>query len=119
MGEDKIKKINKNYYRIHSRPFCSVFLDEKLMKKANKILYKYKQEIDSLLKNNPEHLIEQEWSLVYPNGKQESFYGTNLTPVEDGSIPGFKTIKVNNLYFIGKKNIYSKEVEKAVEKLLT
>lgn len=116
---EKIKKVNKNYYKIIMRPFCSVFLDEYLMKKANKILYKYKNEIDSLLKNNPGALISESWSLAYPNGIQKTFHGTDLKPVEDARMPNFTTEKINNLYYIGDRNIYSKDVKKEIEKLMS
>lgn len=116
--EDKIKKINKNYYRIKSQPFVSVFLDEFLMKKANKILFKYKNEIDTLLQNNPEHLIKEEWSLVYPNGEQKSFYGTDLKAVENASEPNFRTQKVDNLFFIGDVSVHDEEIIKKVEKII-
>jgi len=113
-----IKKVNKNYYHIVARPTCSVFLDEYLMKKANRILYKYKNEMESLLQNNPEHLIEEHWSLAYPNKKQESFYGTTLKPASQNLVPSFTTNKVKNLYYIGELNIYGKKVKKAVKELM-
>ena len=114
----EIKKINKNYYRILAQPVCSVFLDEELMKKANGIIYRYQQEIDALLKNNPEHLIEEKWSLAYPNGKQETFYGTSLEPVLDASEPRMMTQKIRNLYFIGDKCVHDEEVIEEVKKLM-
>jgi len=114
----KIEKENKHYYRINAQPTCSVFLDEHLMKKANKILYKYKQEIDELLKNNPNHLIEEKWSLAYPNGEQVSFYGTDRKPVHNATEPNFATKQVENLFFIGDSDIYSKDTEEKIQKLL-
>ena len=114
----KCKKVNKNYYSIETQPICSVYLDEHLMRKANKILYKYKNEMDTLLENNRGHLIEQHWSLAYPNKKQTVFRGTNLKLPERMGTPGFSTRKVENLFFIGEENIYSKKVEKEITKLL-
>lgn len=114
----EINKVNKNYYRISAQPLCSVFLDEELMKKANKILYRYQQEIDALLKNNPERLIREEWALTYPKGEQKSFYGTDLKPVGEAREPKMITQKVENLYFIGDRNIYGEEAKKAVENLM-
>jgi len=114
----KIKRVNKNYYKIFTVPICGVFVDEYLMKKLNKILYKCKNEIDGLLQNNIKHTIKEEWALAYPKGKQESFYGTNLEPPEKASGPIFRTVKIKNLYFIGNKNIYSDEVKREVEKLM-
>jgi hypothetical protein len=116
--ENEITKINKNYYRISIQPICSVFLDEDLMKKTNKILYRYQQEIDALLKNNPEHLIKEEWSLAYPNGEQKSFYGTDLRPVVNATEPKMITQKVENLYYIGNKNVYSDEVAEVIKNLM-
>jgi len=81
----EIKKINENYYKISIEPFCSVFLDEYLMWKANRILSKYKQEIWALLEKNKEHIIKEEWALAYPNGEQVTFYGTNLLPLRKKS----------------------------------
>jgi len=106
----EIKKINENYYKISIEPFCSVFLDEYLMWKANRILSKYKQEIWALLEKNKEHIIKEEWALAYPNGEQVTFYGTNLLPPI--------TKKVENLFYVGDKNIYSEEVKNTIEKIL-
>lgn len=114
----KIKRINKNYYNIVAEPICSCFLDEDLMLKAINILHKYKKEIDILLQNNPTHLIKQEWSLCYPYKIQTSFYGTNSKPLHNATEPKFKVEKVKNLFYIGDKNIYSKEVKNEIEKII-
>lgn len=116
--EEQIKKVNKNYYKIYVEPTTSVFLDEELMKKAAKILYRYKQEIDELLKNNSRHLIKEDWALAYPNGEQKSFYGTDLQPVENAREPLFDVRKVENLYFIGDRSIYEDEVKNEIGKLM-
>lgn len=114
-----MKKINKNYYKIEARPVCSVFLDEYLMKKVNKVLYKYTQEIEALLENNNEHLIPEQWSLVYPNKKQVSFYGVNCGNDDIIiTIPKFDTRKIENLFDLDGKSIYSDEVKKEITKLL-
>jgi len=114
----EIKKINENYYKISIEPFCSVFLDEYLMWKANRILSKYKQEIWALLEKNKEHIIKEEWALAYPNGEQVTFYGTNLLPPKQIFVQGFITKKVENLFYVGDKNIYSEEVKNTIEKIL-
>lgn len=114
----EIKKINKNYYKIYFAPTCSVFVDEELSKKVMKLLYKYKNELDTILSNNKEHTIKEEWSLAYPNGKQESFYGTNLDKPSEIYTPKIEMQKVENLFFIGEENIYSDEVKNKISELL-
>ena len=114
----QITKVNKNYYSIYAEPTCSVFLDEYLMKKANKILYRYRNEMDALLKNNAKHLIKEHWSLAYPEGEQTHFHGTNLKSPERIGIPEFMTRKVENLFFIGEEDIFDKKIEKRITKLL-
>lgn len=109
------QKVNKNYFSINVIPHCSVFLDEYLMKKANKILFKYQKEMETLLENNIDHLIEQNWSLAYPKGKQETFYGTDLKGFESPYTSKFYTQKVESLFFIGNESIYSEKVIKSVE----
>jgi len=79
----KIKRELKNFYQISIEPICSVFLDEYLMRKAMKILVKYRQELNALLINNTEHLIEHQWALCYPKGKQTTFYMYRKLPEED------------------------------------
>lgn len=114
-----MKKINKNYYKIYIEHFCSVFLDEFLMKKANSILYKYRNEMESLLENNKDHLIEENWSLAYPNNKQTTFYGINpKKQVTDIQLPKFYTKKVENLFDIEDKDIHSDEVIEGIKKIL-
>jgi hypothetical protein len=114
----EIKKINKNFYQILVEPICTVLLDEYLMKKALKILYKYQNEMDALLQNNPEHLIKEEWSLVYPNGEQTAFYGTDLKKPKKIRTPNFKVRKIENLFYIGERDIYSDEVREEITKLM-
>jgi len=116
--ENQIKKVNKNYYEIYAEPICSVYLDEHLMKKANKILYKYQNEMGALLENNPEHMIAQNWSLAYPKGEQTVFLGTNLKQPERWRQPEFITKKVENLFFIGEESIYNEKLTKKISKLL-
>lgn len=116
--ETEIKRVYKNYYKIYQEPICSVFMDEYLMKKANKILCKYRDEIISLFKNNEEHLISEKWALAYPNGEQEPFHGTDLKKPKNYRIPIFITEKVDDLFYIGDRNIYSDEVKNAVTKIL-
>jgi hypothetical protein len=113
-----IQKIVKNYYEIFANPTCGVFLDEYLMKKANKILYKYELEIKGLLENNSKHLIKHEWSLAYPNKKQTSFH--SFKPIDKYSLlsQGFTTKKVENIFDIGDERIYDKKIEKEITKLL-
>jgi len=114
---DKIERINKNYYKISINPVCSCLIDEHLMKKAIKILGKYKKEMDTLLQNNPEHTINEEWSLCYPYKIQTSFYATDLKPCERRT-PKFRVNKVENIFFIGNKNIYSDEVRKKIQDII-
>lgn len=116
--KNEITKINKNYYKIFAQPTCSIFLTEKLMNKVLPLLYKYKNELDALLQNNKDETIEEHWSLAYPNGKQESFYGTNNKPAERINTPKFDCIKVSQLYDIGENDIYSDDTKKEVEKLM-
>ena len=116
--ENQIKKVNKNYYEIYSEPICSVFIDEYLMKKANKILYKYQNEMGALLENNTEHLIDNNWALAYPRGEQTVFQGTDLKPPERWRQPEFITKKVENLFFIGEESIYNEKLTKKISKLL-
>lgn len=113
-----IKKVTKYYYEIVQKPFRTVFLDEYLMKKANKLLYKYSLEVKELLENNKEHLIENDWSLCYPKGKQTPFHSNK--PVSENSLMfvPFETRKVENIFDIGDDSIYSKAVVKEIEKLL-
>lgn len=114
----KVKKISKRYYQISSRPICTVFLDEKLMRKANKILYKYNQELQELLTNNTEHLIKHEWSLAYPNKEQTTFYSAEPIDEYQPLVKPFTTKVVDNLFNISGRSVYSDDVKKEVEEYL-
>lgn len=95
---EKIARNLRNYYMIVTLPHCTVFLDESLMKKANKILCKYQNEMTALLENNKEHLIEQEWSLCYPDGKQTAFYSSNKVDEGRRLLAKFETLKVKDIF---------------------
>lgn len=119
-----IKKINKPYFIISTAPICSVLFDEFLMKKVMKILYKYKNEIAECLYSNKEHLIQSEWALVYPNGKQVSFRSFKKVNDNDierliGYVNQFVIHKEENIFDIGDKSIFDDEVKSLVEKELS
>ena len=113
----EIKKCYKNYYSIYSNPTCTLLVDELLMRKINKVLSKYQDEINSLLVNNAEHCVNQEWSLVHPHGQQVAFHSISKKP-DNLAVAKFVTKKVENLFEIGDLSIYSEEVEEVVTKIL-
>lgn len=113
----EIKKCYKNYYNIYSNPICTLLVDEFLMRKINKVLSKYQDEINSLLVNNAEHCVNQEWGLAHPNGKQITFRSMSKKP-DNLAVAKFTTRKEKNLFDIGNLSIYSEEVKEAVTKIL-
>ena len=113
-----MKKVNENYYRIYTDPICTAFLDEYLMKKANKILYKYINEIESLLVNNKDHLIKHTWSLCYPKGKQTTFHSYEQIDKYTVLVPRFRTEKAENLYDLDGKCVHNEDVANTIAKLM-
>ena len=63
------KRINERLYHVHNI-YCGVLVNEKVMKKLNKIIYKNQEEIKKVLTDNIETLYSYDWGLAYPNGKQ-------------------------------------------------
>lgn len=114
----EIKEVAKNFYSINTKPFCSVFIDDYLMKKVNKILYKYSLEIEKILTNNTDHLIKHEWSCFNIKDKQYIFYSSNKIDKYTSYQPGFYTEKIKNIFDIGNEDIYDKKVENEVKKLI-
>ena len=89
--------------------------------KVSKILYKYKNEIEQLLIVNKEHLIDMEWGLVYPKGKQTSFYVFKKIKEESieskcSLVAKFEVNGVDNLFDIGNESLYDHNVRDAVGK---
>ncbi len=114
-----VERVHKNFYKIHEKCLCSVFVDEHLMRKVNKILLKYQNELNALLENNREHLINEQWSLAHPHQKQTSFHGTDLKPVTKKKLShGFSTTKVVDLFNIGSASIHDKDVLMEVQKIM-
>jgi len=115
----KITRVLKNYYKIHQDPLVGIFVDEYLMRKINKVLHKYRQEILAILENNRQHILNGNWGLCYPKRKQTVFH--NYEPIKENEkirLPKLITQKVENIYNIQGRSIYDKEVEKEVKKLI-
>jgi len=115
----EIKRNPKHYYAISCEHICTVLLDEYIMKKANKLLLKYRNEMNGLLSNNTEHLIEQNWALAYPNKEQTSFYSSN--PIKEYQVytQPFTTRKVDNIFEgIGEYKIHDRDVIDVVKKIM-
>lgn len=113
-----MKKLNKYYYQIVAKPICTVFLDDHLMRKANKILYRYRQEMEELLANNTENLIRHEWGLAYPNGEQATFYSSNPVDEYTTLVEPFETRLIKNIYDLEGKSVYDEEVKQEVAHLM-
>lgn len=54
---------NKKYYRFSTSCYCGVVVDEKTMRKIEKVLYKAEHEIKNIL-HTSEDVRAYEWSLV-------------------------------------------------------
>jgi len=65
-----MKSIEK-FYDMPMGTYCGVLLREKTAKKLAKLLYKQSQEIKELLASNLDQIEISEWTLVYPDVKQE------------------------------------------------
>jgi hypothetical protein len=61
----------KQYFNFPFAMYSGVVMDEATMKKVAKLLYKQNQELKELLMNNIDSLELANWTLAYPNGKQE------------------------------------------------
>lgn len=124
VGMSKIKRINKPYFNINGTPFCSVLVDEFLMKKASKILCKYKNEIEALLLSNKEHLSEMSWGLAYPCRQQTSFYSFKKPSEADitrlcSYVAEFKIRKIDNLFDLKGDSEHDENVTKEVASIIT
>jgi hypothetical protein len=113
----EIKRCYQHYYDIYAKPLCGVLVDEFLMRKINKVLSKYQNDINSILVNNRDHCIAESWALAYPNGKQTGFYSVNEKP-QDLAVAKFITKKKENLFDIGDLSIFNEKVKEAVTKIL-
>lgn len=116
--EMKVTKVKKSYYSLNQNHFCTVLVDQYLMKKACKIMSKYETEMRDLLSSNPEHCIKQDWSLAYPNGEQTTFHSAAAPDEYTKFVPGFKPTKIKNVFDIGDKSVHDKQTIKEVGKLL-
>ena len=65
-------KSTKQYFNFSFGVYSGVFMDEPTMKKVAKLLYKQNQELKELLMKNADSLSLANWTLAYPNGKQEA-----------------------------------------------
>lgn len=118
-----MKKINKNYFRVGSKSLCSVLVTEKLMKKVSKLTYEYKIKLEALLLQNIDDCVKEEWALAYPNGEQESFYAITPHSEQDiinaiGNTHKVMIERVENIFDIGDKDIYSDEVKEGISDLM-
>lgn len=114
----KVTKVNKSYYKVSTHPYCTVLVDQWLMKKAVRILTKYETEMRDLLSSYPEHCIKEEWGLAYPKKEQTIFYA--VAPVDEHTkyVTGFAPRKIDNIFNLNGASVYDRKIRKEVEKLL-
>lgn len=68
------QRSNEKWFRIDAEAFCGVALKENVAKRLMKILYRQSEEVKDFLTQNKEELESYDWTLAYPNGKQETVY---------------------------------------------
>lgn len=68
------QRSNEKWFKIDAGGVCGVVLKEGAAKRLMKILYRQSEEIKDFLMQNKEDLEVYNWTLAYPNGKQEVVY---------------------------------------------
>jgi len=66
-----MKSIEK-FFDMPMGVYCGVYLREKVAKRVAKLLFKQTQELKELLASDLDQIEISEWTLAYPNGKQET-----------------------------------------------
>jgi hypothetical protein len=112
------KKVYEKYFKFIPYLNCTVLLDEHLMKRASKILFKYQEELKTLIANNKEHCIKEDWGLCYPNAKQTSFYIKRNIEANDKLVAEFYPKPVDLVVDIGDRSQYTDDVKKEIEELI-
>ncbi len=72
--ENGLEVFDENLFRLKLSAGYYVFVTESLMKKINKLETKFLAEVRQVLRDNKEHLIGEDWTLGYPDGKQTIFH---------------------------------------------
>lgn len=68
------QRSNENWFKIDAEAYCGVAIKEKTARRLMKILYRQSEEIKDFLTQNKEDLEAYNWTLAYPNGKQETVH---------------------------------------------
>jgi hypothetical protein len=66
--------MKKKMFLVDFGCYSGVLMDEIAMKKVSKLYYRQNEELKQLLLDLKEHIVTSNWTLAYPNGKQEAVY---------------------------------------------
>lgn len=108
---------NKNYYSVSFGIYLGVIVNEKLMRKATKLLRKQDEELKQLLLNNLDDLEVNNWTLAHPNGEEQAinYISKNNYETKEERIDVISKIqsvtKIDHLYRCEEKEAIEEHME--------